>query len=86
MKSSLSYAGYSLVFDGVHERKKPYECGLCQSRYFAKSALKRHTESVHGDKTYECDICSKTFSVKSNLDRHVKLIHNKEKRLFESAE
>uniref|UniRef100_A0A915EE58 C2H2-type domain-containing protein n=1 Tax=Ditylenchus dipsaci TaxID=166011 RepID=A0A915EE58_9BILA len=69
--SSLSSLGRSLSND----RKRPYPCNLCSSKFGSKMELEEHQNSHTGMKPFQCDICQSRFNRRSTLWNH-KRIHN----------
>ena len=67
---------------GIHERKKPFKCNVCNLAFSHKANLKVHFESVHeGNKPYKCNDCDLSFSQKGNLNRHA-TVHEKFCNMF----
>ena len=65
-------------WSGVHEKKKPFICDQCPSRFSLKHTLKKHIASVHeGKKPYKCDTCLSHFSQKGHLNTHIKTVHKR---------
>ena len=53
-------------------------CSRCPNTEFRDDAsLKRHIDSVHGDKKFDCSECGKKFNRKDILVRHTR-IHQKD--------
>ena len=68
----------------VHEKKKPFECSLCPSKFDLKSELKYHAWKQHYEKLskkrhLKCSLCQYTFDGKANLNRHIAAVHEKKK-------
>ena len=62
--------------DGVHLKKKPYKCTMCDLSFARNGHLKRHKEAVHlGLRPYKCPKCNLSFVRKSHLDCHYNAIH-----------
>lgn len=57
------------------DRKRPYPCNLCPSRFGSKMELEEHQNSHTGQKPFECDVCKARFNRRSTLWNH-KRIHS----------
>uniref|UniRef100_A0A1I7YNA9 Zinc finger protein n=1 Tax=Steinernema glaseri TaxID=37863 RepID=A0A1I7YNA9_9BILA len=57
------------------DRKRPYPCNLCPSRFGSKMELEEHQNSHTGQKPFECDVCKSRFNRRSTLWNH-KRIHS----------
>uniref|UniRef100_A0A1I7X9W6 C2H2-type domain-containing protein n=1 Tax=Heterorhabditis bacteriophora TaxID=37862 RepID=A0A1I7X9W6_HETBA len=57
------------------DRKRPYPCNLCPSRFGSKMELEEHQNSHTGMKPFECDVCKARFNRRSTLWNH-KRIHS----------
>ena len=65
-----------VLVESVHEKKKSFECTVCNECFGYKHVLARHIESKHEErKNYKCDVCDKTFNCKYNLKKHLELGH-----------
>uniref|UniRef100_A0A914CB89 C2H2-type domain-containing protein n=1 Tax=Acrobeloides nanus TaxID=290746 RepID=A0A914CB89_9BILA len=60
------------------DRKRPYPCLQCPSRFGSKMELEEHQNSHTGMKPFECDICKSRFNRRSTLWNH-KRIHSEAK-------
>uniref|UniRef100_A0A1I7RK91 Zinc finger protein n=1 Tax=Bursaphelenchus xylophilus TaxID=6326 RepID=A0A1I7RK91_BURXY len=58
-----------------HDRKRPYPCSMCSSRFGSKMELEEHQNSHTGQKPFECDVCQSRFNRRSTLWNH-KRIHS----------
>ncbi|WKY15559.1 hypothetical protein Q1695_000776 [Nippostrongylus brasiliensis] len=67
----ISSNGRTLAAD----RKRPYPCNLCTSRFGSKMELEEHQNSHTGMKPFECDVCKARFNRRSTLWNH-KRIHS----------
>ncbi|CAI5455005.1 unnamed protein product [Caenorhabditis angaria] len=65
------FAGRALAAD----RKRPYPCNLCPSKFGSKMELEEHQNSHTGMKPFECDVCKARFNRRSTLWNH-KRIHS----------
>ena len=63
--------------ESVHDKKKPYKCTVCDSRFVKKLHLKRHNLSVHDEKKVK----NKTKHVQVVDDQKIKpeSVHDKKK-------
>ena len=60
----------------VHERRKAFQCDLCEKAFANQGNLKRHIASVHeGKKDFQCQICEKTFAWQQGLKVHTDSVH-----------
>ena len=60
----------------VHEKKKPFQCDICGTKFSQKSRLDSHLKIIHeGKKTFKCDICDANFAWDTQLSRHISKIH-----------
>uniref|UniRef100_A0A8R1I926 C2H2-type domain-containing protein n=3 Tax=Caenorhabditis japonica TaxID=281687 RepID=A0A8R1I926_CAEJA len=57
------------------DRKRPYPCNLCSSKFGSKMELEEHQNSHTGQKPFECDTCNARFNRRSTLWNH-KRIHS----------
>ncbi|CAI2357816.1 unnamed protein product [Caenorhabditis sp. 36 PRJEB53466] len=57
------------------DRKRPYPCTLCSSKFGSKMELEEHQNSHTGQKPFECDTCNARFNRRSTLWNH-KRIHS----------
>ncbi|EGT58140.1 hypothetical protein CAEBREN_24586 [Caenorhabditis brenneri] len=57
------------------DRKRPYPCNLCASKFGSKMELEEHQNSHTGQKPFECDTCNARFNRRSTLWNH-KRIHS----------
>ena len=65
----------------VHERKKPYDCKVCNSKFATKGSLKNHM-NVHEERNlFGCNNCTKTYQLENSLRRHIKNVHGGKKSL-----
>nr|CAD2184889.1 unnamed protein product [Meloidogyne enterolobii] len=58
-----------------NDRKRPYPCSLCSSRFGSKMELEEHQNSHTGQKPFQCDVCQSRFNRRSTLWNH-KRIHS----------
>ncbi|KAL3072573.1 hypothetical protein niasHS_017547 [Heterodera schachtii] len=57
------------------DRKRPYPCPTCDSRFGSKMELEEHQNSHTGLKPFQCDVCQSRFNRRSTLWNH-KRIHS----------
>ena len=58
--------------DTAHQRKKPFQCKVCDAIFTANHRLKSHIDSIHENKKpYKCNICDTSFAYKHQLNTHV---------------
>uniref|UniRef100_A0A0N5AZB5 Zinc finger protein n=1 Tax=Syphacia muris TaxID=451379 RepID=A0A0N5AZB5_9BILA len=60
------------------DRKRPYNCTTCSSRFGSKMELEEHQNSHTGQKPFECNMCKARFNRRSTLWNH-KRIHSDDK-------
>uniref|UniRef100_A0A914ZD51 C2H2-type domain-containing protein n=1 Tax=Parascaris univalens TaxID=6257 RepID=A0A914ZD51_PARUN len=60
------------------DRKRPYNCNMCSSRFGSKMELEEHQNSHTGQKPFECNMCKARFNRRSTLWNH-KRIHSDDK-------
>ena len=57
--------------------KKPFECNICDSKYYYSSQLKKHMDEIHeGKKPFECNLCDSKYYYSSQLKKHISTNHN----------
>ena len=62
------------------EAKKAFKCYICDYSCSLKASLKRHVDSVHGNKKpFKCEMCDYSCSQKPTMKRHVESVHEKKK-------
>ena len=60
------------------EKKKPYQCLICESNFVRKKRLKIHVMSVHKNKkSPKCPFCDLTTSSNYRLKSHISAVHEK---------
>ena len=60
----------------VHEKKKSFQCGICDYRCSQKGNLDLHIAFFHYKaKPFKCNVCEKRFPHRGNLNRHVSSVH-----------
>ena len=68
----------TLHIAAVHEKKKPFECELCNRRFVTRAQSVRHRLEKHGNvRPHECQLCDKKFKRNGTLVAHMKNIHSK---------
>ncbi|KAJ8703994.1 hypothetical protein PYW07_013288 [Mythimna separata] len=55
-----------------HQKRKPYECGKCNKKFFTNSELKEHMLRHAGAKNFECPVCHKRYVSMNSLKQHTK--------------
>ena len=58
-----------------------FPCTLCTKILSTEQILRRHVNSVHGEKSIECSKCDKMFSRNNHLLRHLRDVHSIENKL-----
>ena len=61
----------------VHEKKKPYECDICNACFARKYHLKSHVESIHHErkKSRKCSLCNFNCADNRTLKKHIESTH-----------
>ena len=66
----------------MHEKKKPFECSICNKKFTQKGHMNGHIASVHNEmKRYECNLCTLKYSNQSGLKYHIASVHEKKNQL-----
>ena len=69
-----------LKLTSVHDRKKSFECDICESNFITTQSLKAHIASAHDKgEFFHCDTCKSTFPTIKGLCAHTKSVHEKKK-------
>nr|KAF6412342.1 ZFP30 zinc finger protein [Rousettus aegyptiacus] len=68
------------LYQRIHNREKPYECGECGKAFRVRQQLTFHQRIHTGEKPYECKECGKAFRQCAHLSRHQR-IHTSDKLL-----
>lgn len=58
------------LYQRIHNREKPYECGDCGKAFRVRQQLTFHQRIHTGEKPYVCKECGKAFSQGSQLLQH----------------
>uniref|UniRef100_A0A914HDZ4 Glucuronosyltransferase n=1 Tax=Globodera rostochiensis TaxID=31243 RepID=A0A914HDZ4_GLORO len=74
-KTSATASTSSSVAAKSQDRKRPYPCSTCDSRFGSKMELEEHQNSHTGMKPFQCDVCQSRFNRRSTLWNH-KRIHS----------
>uniref|UniRef100_A0A183BV62 C2H2-type domain-containing protein n=1 Tax=Globodera pallida TaxID=36090 RepID=A0A183BV62_GLOPA len=74
-KTSATASTSSSVAAKSQDRKRPYPCATCDSRFGSKMELEEHQNSHTGMKPFQCDVCQSRFNRRSTLWNH-KRIHS----------
>ena len=60
----------------VHEGMKPFECNICDTRFYQKNNLADHISMVHEEnRPNKCEICDFATFHKNDLNRHILTVH-----------
>ena len=78
-QSEITLKMHTKVYHNVSPSSFP--CTLCTKILSTEQILRRHVDSVHGEKSIECSKCDKTFSRKNHLQRHLRDVHSIENKL-----
>ena len=76
---SLSKFKLKQHIGGVHEGTKPYQCHLCDSKFYFPSVMKKHIARIHEGKKEDkikCSICDKLLASKDSLRDHISVVHD----------
>jgi hypothetical protein len=67
--------------DAVHEKKTPFECEICHTKFRRKFAFTRHLENEHNPNRimHTCKYCP-FQGRKDNIDKHERVVHEGEKK------
>ena len=63
----------------VHQGIKPYQCHMCDSKFYYPSVMKAHISRIHEGKKPEkinCSTCGKLFAAKRSLKDHIAVVHD----------
>ena len=64
----------------MHEKKRPFECEICNKGFYSKSQLNIHTLRVHEKvRPYTCELCGKSYACTSSLNLHIRSAHERKK-------
>ena len=69
---------------GVHENKKPFQCGICLVKFLDEHVLKKHIFEVHedeGEKLYRFTRSNAALSRKTILNNHESGVHERPKNV-----
>ena len=62
----------------VHEKRRDYQCSMCNYAASIRKVLNQHVKSVHEKiRDLECKKCDFKCSLKGNLVKHMKEVHDK---------
>jgi hypothetical protein len=57
----------------IHEKAKPFECGICDAYFVVKTSLIKHIKMVH--EALKCEFCDKELLGKTALEKHINYQH-----------
>ena len=64
----------------IHEKKKPFVCSMCPSKFATKGILKKHIAAMHENKkTFVCSLCWYKSTQKCHVTKHIAAVHEKKK-------
>ncbi|XP_065217245.1 zinc finger protein 286A-like [Planococcus citri] len=66
---------YHLIrHQAAHSKKKPYKCGICDTRFNLNSAKLKHERIMHTEVAcFECAVCGKMFNRKCSIIYHLRV-------------
>ncbi|XP_059611133.1 uncharacterized protein LOC132258047 [Phlebotomus argentipes] len=59
----------------THTGEKPFQCGICNTAFATKAAVRRHVAQRHNPATLQCEFCEKVFKVSATLRCHIRRVH-----------
>ena len=59
----------------VYDFGKPYQCGICNAKFTAKTSLSTHVASIHEGIKHNCKFCGANFNHKQSLKGHISSVH-----------
>ena len=87
-KRFLSRNNLNIHTKEIHEKRKDFQCEICEIAFSRKSLYSKHMEShdetqKYTNQSYRCNLCEKVFSSEFKLKKHTsahKLIPNKDRK------
>ena len=86
-KRFLSRNNLNIHTKEIHEKRKDFQCEICEIAFSRKSLYSKHMEShdetqKYTNQSYRCNLCEKVFSSQFKLKKHTsghKLRRNKDR-------
>lgn len=74
--TTICLFGKKIQKRAVHDKLKPFKCGLCSSDFAFRDGLQRHRQMVHENlRPHACEVCPMKFKTKAHLTKHMVSIH-----------
>lgn len=70
---------YAIHMRSGDTKDKPYECEICQKRYFQNNSLLVHRRTHTGERPYQCYLCGIQFINLSKYNYHLRRTHSKDR-------
>ena len=61
--------------ESVHDKKKPFKCSVCDSRFAKKRQFNGHMSTHNFDRKFKCEICGYRFKQVHHLKDHNATVH-----------